>query len=134
MDLIKMARDMGHAIQKEDFYLDLMTAKNNADADEELQKLISEFNMKRIAINNEASKEDRDDEALRKLNEEMRSLYSDVMRNEHMTAYNNAKQEFDRVLQRVIAIITQSAEGEDPDTTDYSDNCAHDCSTCGGCG
>lgn len=131
--IIKLAREMGHAIQAQDFYQNIQTAKANADADESLQQLIGDFNVKRVAINNEACKEDRDEETLRTLNDEMRSLYSQIMQNEHMSAYNNAKQDFDHVLQRVLAIITQSAQGEDPDTTDYSESCTHDCSTCGGC-
>ncbi len=101
--------------------------------DEALQNLIGEFNLKRIAINHEACKEDRDEDKLKTLNEEMRTLYSDIMSNEHMIAYNSAKEDFDHVMQRVLAIINQCAQGEDPDTTDYSDDCTHDCSTCGGC-
>ena len=71
---------------------------------------------------------------LNRLNTEMREIYSNIMANEHMKAYNDAKQSFDKVLQRVLAIVQQSADGEDPDTTDFSEDCTHDCSTCGGCG
>lgn len=133
MELISLARQMGHAIQNEKEYKDLQTAKVAADNDKELQDLIGEFNLKRIAINNEACKEDRDEDRLRELNTEMRDLYTKIMSNENMTAYNNAKTALDTVMQRVLAIITQSAEGEDPDTTDFSQSCTHDCSTCGGC-
>ena len=132
-DIIKMTRELGHAIQEEAFYKNMQTAKNNADADEELQAMITEFNIKRVAINSEACKSDRDEEKLRTLNEEMRNVYSRIMSNERMAAYNNAKQDFDHALQRIVAIITQSADGEDPDTTDYTESCTHDCSTCGGC-
>lgn len=132
-DLIKLTRELGHAIQEEDFYKNLQSAKLNADSDDALQALIRDFNVKRVEINNEACKEDRDEETLKILNAEMRSLYSDIMSNEHMAAYNDAKQAFDQVVQRVLAIITQSAQGEDPDTTDFSEDCTHDCSTCGGC-
>ena len=132
-DIIALARQLGHAIQQEDFYKNLHAAKDAADTDETLQNLIGEFNLKRLNINNEASKQDRNDEVLRQLNAEMRALYSDIMSNPQMAAYNNAKQDFDHALQRVLAIISQSAEGEDPDTTDYHEDCTHDCSTCGGC-
>lgn len=132
-DIIKMAREMGHAIQAEESYKALNTAKTAADNDETLQNLIGEFNLKRMAINNEACKSDRNEETLRTLNDEMRSVYAQIMQNPQMTAYNNAKQDFDHVLQRVVAIITQSADGDDPDTTDYHEDCTHDCSTCGGC-
>ena len=133
MELISLARQMGHAIQNEKEYKDLQTAKVAADNDKELQDLIGEFNLKRMAINNEACKEDRDEDKLRELNTEMRDLYTKIMSNENMTAYNNAKTALDTVMQRVLAIITQSADGEDPDTTDFSQSCTHDCSTCGGC-
>ena len=133
-DVIAIARQLGHAIQEQEEYKTIMTAKDAADNDEALQALITEFNIKRVAINAEACKTDRDDETLKKLNEEMRTAYSDIMNNEHMKAYNDAKQAFDKFLQRVLAIVQQSAEGQDPDTTDFSEDCTHDCSTCGGCG
>ena len=132
-DVIAIARQLGHAIQEQEEYKTIMTAKDAADNDEALQALITEFNIKRVAINAEACKTDRDDETLKMLNEEMRTAYSDIMNNEHMKAYNDAKQAFDKVLQRVLAIVQQSAEGQDPDTTDFSEDCTHDCSTCGGC-
>ena len=132
-DVIALARQLGHAIQEQEEYKTIMTAREAADNDEALQALITEFNVKRVAINAEACKTDRDDETLKKLNEEMRTAYSDIMNNEHMKAYNDAKQAFDKVLQRVLAIVQQSADGQDPDTTDFSEDCTHDCSTCGGC-
>lgn len=132
-DIIKMTRELGRAIQNEDFYQNLQNAKAAADADESLQAMISDFNLKRVAINAEACKSDRNEDTLRTLNEEMRTVYSQIMNNENMAAYNNAKQDFDHSIQRILAIISQSADGEDPDTTDYDDSCTHDCSTCGGC-
>ena len=95
--------------------------------------MIALFNSKRVAINNEACKQERDEEALKTLNEEMRTVYSQIMSNENMAAYNTAKQSFDSSLQRLVTIVTNSAEGEDPDTTDFDPSCTHDCSTCGGC-
>ena len=130
---VKIARQLGHANQEADFYKKLNAAKEKADADETLQALIALFNSKRVAINNEACKQDRDEEALKTLNEEMRTVYSQIMSNENMAAYNTAKQSFDSSLQRLVTIVTNSAEGEDPDTTDFDPSCTHDCSTCGGC-
>ena len=132
-DIIKLTRELGHAIQNEEFYKNLQSAKDAADADEELQAMIADFNVKRVAINAEACKTDRDEDKLRAFNEEMRTAYSQIMSNAQMVAYNDAKQDFDHAIQRIVAIITQSAEGEDPDTTDYHEDCTHDCSTCGGC-
>jgi cell fate (sporulation/competence/biofilm development) regulator YlbF (YheA/YmcA/DUF963 family) len=134
MDIIALAREIGKEIQKDQKYLDLMAARKSSDEDESLQAAIGEFNLKRMAINNEAQKEDRNDETLKTLNEELRHVYADIMKNPNMTAYNNAKTEIDNLVQRVSAIISMSAEGEDPETCDYEESsCGGNCASCGGC-
>lgn len=133
MDTISMARELGKMIQQEEAYIKLNNARVNADNDAQLQELIGKFNLKRMDINNEASKTDRNEERMQTLNQEMRQVYADIMKNENMTAYNEAKTAFDAIIQRVLAIVSQSAEGEDPETTDYSAGCSGSCSTCSGC-
>lgn len=56
MDIIEKARELGRLIQEEESYKKLQDAQKSADADMELQRLIGEFNLKRMSINNEASK------------------------------------------------------------------------------
>ncbi len=134
MDIITMARELGKAIQQEEAYIKLHEVQSKADADSELQSLIGEFNLKRMAINNEASKKERDQDKLSSLNTEMREVYSKIMSNENMIAYNEAKDAFDAIANRVLAIVQQSAEGADPETADYSQSsCSGSCETCGGC-
>ena len=133
MDIIEQARELGRAIQKEESFINLHKVQAKADADTELQKYIGEFNLKRMQINDEASKKDRDQEKLTALNKEMREVYSQIMSNENMLAYNEAKEAFDKVLNRVMAIVQQSAEGIDPEIADYNESCSGSCSTCG-CG
>lgn len=135
MDIIEKARELGKLIQQEESYIALQKAQADADADMELQNLIGDFNMKRMSINNEASKKDKDSDNLALLNSQMREDYSKIMSNKNMIAYNEAKDAFDMVANRVLAIVQQSAEGADPETADYStSSCSGSCSTCGGCG
>ena len=135
MDIIEKARELGKLIQQEESYIALQTAQADADADMDLQNLIGDFNMKRMSINNEASKKDKDSDKLALLNSQMREDYSKIMSNKNMIAYNEAKDAFDMVANRVLAIVQQSAEGADPETADYStSSCSGSCSTCGGCG
>ena len=135
MDIIEKARELGKLIQQEESYIALQKAQAYADADMELQNLIGDFNMKRMSINNEASKKDKDSDKLALLNSQMREDYSKIMSNKNMIAYNEAKDAFDMVANRVLAIVQQSAEGADPETADYStSSCSGSCSTCGGCG
>ena len=135
MDIIEKARELGKLIQQEESYIALQKAQADADADMDLQNLIGDFNMKRMSINNEASKKDKDSDKLALLNSQMREDYSKIMSNKNMIAYNEAKDAFDMVANRVLAIVQQSAEGADPETDDYStSSCSGSCSTCGGCG
>lgn len=135
MDIIEKARELGKLIQQEESYIALQKAQADADADMDLQNLIGDFNMKRMSINNEASKKDKDSDKLALLNSQMREDYAKIMSNKNMIAYNEAKDAFDMVANRVLAIVQQSAEGADPETADYStSSCSGSCSTCGGCG
>lgn len=136
MDIIELTRQLGKMIQNEEAYLKYQIAKQAADEDEELQELIGEFNLKRLSISNETSKEEneRDREKLIKLNNEMRSAYAKAMSNERMIAYNDAKGEFDMLINRIEAIIRKSCIGEDPETADYTPSCSGSCAECGGCG
>ena len=135
MDIITLARELGKEIQKDERYLSLQVARQNSDEDEALQQLIGDFNLKRLAISNEGGREDRDEEKLQALNEELRDCYDQIMRNPNMLAYNAAKEELDLLLQRVNAIVGASAQGGDPETADYEPQsaCGGDCSGCAGC-
>lgn len=132
-DIIELAREMGRQIQKDERYIALHAANQNCDEDKDLQELIGEFNLKRMAINNEVSKEEKDENKISTLNEELRNLYDQVMHNHNMMSYQKAKEEMDTLLQRVNAIITLSAEGEDPETADAAASCGGDCASCGSC-
>lgn len=134
MDIIELTRELGKQIQADESYVKLHEAEKAADADAGLQELIKLFNLKRLAINTENAKVQKDAEKLKVLNTEMQKAYSDIMSNENMLAYNEAKQSFDQLTGRVLTIIQNSISGDDPETTDVSESCTGSCSTCGGCG
>ncbi len=133
--LLEQAKALGHALQADERFLKMKAAQEAADADGNLQELIGEFNLKRMAINEEAMKEeaDKDPEKQRELNVAIREIYTKIMENPSMQAYNEAKTEFDKVAQGVTAIINMAMQGLDPDTYEESQGCAGDCSACGGC-
>ncbi len=134
MDIIELTRELGWTLQNDQRYIAMRLAQQQSDEDESLQQLIGEFNLKRMAINNEAQKEDRSEETLQRLNAELREVYAKIMQNEHMIRYNDAKTEFDALLQRITGIIGLCADGEDPNTCDYdAASCGGDCSSCAGC-
>jgi len=135
MDIIELTREVGKKLQKEDIYLKFQLAKQAADEDAELQKMINEFGLKREEISEETSKNEseQDSEKIQKLNREMRKVYAKIMTNERMINYNDTKDEFDILMKRITTIIQESSEGENPETADYIP-CTGNCSACGGCG
>ena len=101
-----------------------------------LQGMIGEFNLKRIAVNNEATKSeaDKDPERMKVLDQELREVYGRIMANANMMAYQQAKEEMDALMRQINTIITLSAQGVNPDEAlESGSGCAGSCSTCGGC-
>ena len=133
MDVIAMARELGAALQQSDEYTAYNVAKNAADGDEVLQEMIGEFNLKKLSLSTEVQKEEKDQEKLAALNEEVRSLYGRIMAHPTMAAYNTTKEELDRVLNFIQQIIVYSANGEDPAAIQEETSCGGDCSGCSGC-
>lgn len=133
--LVEMAIDLGCQLQEDSRYLALRAAQQAADEDEQLQKLIGEFNLKRMAINAEEQKaeEEQDAEKLRTLNTALRSVYADIMQNEHMVAYNEAKEPFDALVQKINTAIALAAQGQDPAAAAEESGCTGNCGSCGGC-
>lgn len=133
MDIIKMARELGKAIQQDERYTAYMAAKDANDKDEELQELIGDFNLKRMNINQEMSNPEKSEERLKKLDEELKEIYAQIMGNDGMIAFNTAQNELEQLIGDVNQIITMCANGEDPDTCQVQHGCSGSCSTCGGC-
>ena len=133
-DVIKLARELGAALQADARYETLMQARKVNDEDEALQNLIGEFNMIMLKAQQEAEKEDKDEAKMQEYNEQYVAAYQKIMANENMVAYQAAQSELEAVVNTVNGIIAMSLNGEDPMTCDPdAQNCTHDCSTCGGC-
>ena len=102
---------------------------------ETLQELIGQFNLKRMAINTEETKEgeERDAEKLRELNTDIRTIYAQIMENEHMVAYNDAKTVLDELVRKMQTAINLAVQGQDPNLAAQEISCSGDCGSCGGC-
>ena len=132
MDIIELSRELGRKIQQEEAYVAMQEANKAVEADEALQALIGEFNLFKLQLNEKLTAAERDEEAIKEINTKMRTLYADIMVNPSMIKLNESKTAFDAVMNRVFAIVSNSANGEDPNTTDYQ-ACTGSCATCGGC-
>lgn len=134
-EVIELARGLGEAIQKDEVYIDYKIKQQNVECDKELQKMMEEFNLKKSEINSEISKEDTDQNKIDELNESINKLYTDIMQNETMNIYTQAKHKFEKLLRDITLIINRSSFGEDPRTInlDESDACTGSCHSCSGC-
>ena len=133
MDAIELTRQLGKAIQEDEKYKVFAAAKEANDKDEKLQELIGEFNLIRINLDKALSDENKDEEKVKECNEQMRTLYGKIMANETMIAYNVAKADFEKLINRINGIIDLCINGENPETAEPSDGCSGNCSACGGC-
>ena len=131
--ILAMAIDLAVQLQADPRCEAVLAATKAADEDETLQQLISEFNLKRMAINNEEGKEDVDAEKIRQLNQELRAAYAAVMANEKMMAYNDAKGDLDVLVNKIHLAINLAIQGQDPNLAAQESSCSGNCSTCGGC-
>lgn len=131
--LVQMAIDLACQLKEDERCLAVRAAQQAADADEGLQQLIGEFNLKRIAINEEETKDQRDADKLRQLNTEIREIYANVMANEHMVAYNEAKTALDQLVGKIQTAINLAVQGQDPNLAAQEFSCSGDCGSCGGC-
>lgn len=133
MDVIKSARELGKAIQQDERFIRYAKAKIANDNDENLQKAIGDFNIKRMELEKAAGEEEKNEEAIKTLNEELRALYGEIMASEPMVEYNAAKALLDQMMSEVNIVLSKSLDGEDPETLTLDSGCTGSCSTCGGC-
>ena len=134
MDIIEMTRELGKAIQADYRYIAYTLAKQANDDDEQLQNLINAFNLKRMQLQMEVGKADKDDDKIAELDEVIKTSYKSIMDNPKMKVYQAAKEGLDELLNQINTIISMSANGMDPDQINLDlASCTGNCSTCGGC-
>lgn len=136
MSVIEKARELGKALQEDERYSRYRAAKLANDKDETLQKDIAEFNSTKIELNAEMAKDDKDTEAITRLNSKLNSIYVKVTENPNMVAFEAARSEMDDILESINYIVTSAANGDDPMTCPETPpaSCTGSCATCGGCG
>jgi cell fate (sporulation/competence/biofilm development) regulator YlbF (YheA/YmcA/DUF963 family) len=129
MDVMEKARELSVAIMQDYRCIRMQVAKTANEADIELQKLIGEFNLKKIMLGAEYKKNPPDDAKLKAFEDELKDIYKNVMENAHMAEFNAAKKDMDEMLAHINGIIQLAISGE----IDDNEGCGGDCAGCGGC-
>ncbi|MBQ6419832.1 MAG: YlbF family regulator [Clostridia bacterium] len=138
MDIVELTRQLGAAIQADERYVAYAEAKRKNDEDQALGALIGKLNIIQLSYRNESEKENPDEARLEKWDAEFRNLYTEIMRNEKMLAFQEKKQAVDDMMNYLIQILNLCVNGADPATCEPvpedGGGCTGSCSTCGGCG
>ena len=134
MDIIEMTRELGKALQQDERFIAYQLATQANDQDQELQNLISEFEGMRKELNYEITKDDKDTDRIKELDEGIKGHYQKIMQNPRMIVFTAAQKSLESLVTNINQIITMCANGENPDTCEPSSGCTGSCSTCGGCG
>lgn len=134
MELEKLARQLGAAIQQDKVYLDFEAARKANDADEELNALMGKIRLIQLSYQQEAGKEEPDEAKMEGFNKEFQGVYTQIMANKNMQKFEETRQAVDEMMNYLTGILAMCVNGEDPETCDpNAHNCGGECSSCSGC-
>ena len=130
-EVIRLTRELGKAIQKNEKYLNYVEARKANDADEELTSLMSKINIIQASYQQEASREDASEDKMRAYDEEFRQVYSQIMMNKTMQNFEAVRKELDDMMNYLTGILALCVNGQDPETCEPAPaGCTGSCSTC----
>lgn len=135
MDVIKLTRELGAAIQQDERYLNFAKARQENENDAELNELMSQIQMVQMNYQMEASKENPDADKMKEFEEKFNDVYTKFMDSDKMKVYEAARAEIDNMMNYVMQILGLCVNGADPATCEPEPehNCGGSCSSCSGC-
>jgi cell fate (sporulation/competence/biofilm development) regulator YlbF (YheA/YmcA/DUF963 family) len=134
----RLARELGKAVQADERYIAYLNCKKANDEDKELQNLIGRLNLIQMNYQQEAAKADSDENKLKLYNEDFENVYGEIMTNQSMKKFEEAKQDVDDMMNYVVKLLSMVTNGADPEIAQPDmtpeTGCTGDCGSCGGCG
>ena len=133
-DIIHEFKVLATKLKEDDRLVYLKQARNMNDMDQELQALISKFNLAQYNYQIEITKDDMDEAKVTELNDELQETYSQIMENDSMQEYNACKAEVDTLVLYLQNIIAVAVNDGDPMLVPEPVDCNGVCAGCSGCG
>ncbi len=136
MDIIEKTRELGSLIQQDERYLAFVHARKNNEADSALNELIDRLGQIQSEYSEAVSQnEDMHESEKEAYDQRFRDVYSVVMQNENMIAYQQAKAEVDDMMQYIMQLLSMCVNGADPATCEVPEQgCTGSCANWGWCG
>lgn len=138
MDIIKLTRELGAAIQQDERYLNFTKARETNENDKDLMDLLGKIQLLQMNFQQESGKEDADPAKLEAYNTEFEGLYGQFMANKNVLAFEEARKEVDDMMNYIMGILSLCVNGADPMTCEpeehhHDHDCGGECSGCSGC-
>lgn len=124
-EILKKAKEIGALIREDPITIKLFAAKDAYEHDEELNTLLTEYNVQQQALTNEYAKEEPDPDISAAIEKRINELSDAVMSHPLFTAYGEAESEYRDLMKLVNDEINFQVTGKR--------SCSGDCSACGGC-
>ncbi len=126
-EIIEKAKELGALLQSSEQVQKYNAAKAAYEQDDEVQKLIKEFNLHRMTMMTLSSGENADEARIAEVEERIKAVYGKIMECESMKTMQDAGKAVEEMMGQVNGVLSFYITGEEPQS------CTHDCSTCGGC-
>lgn len=136
MDVIAKARELGALLQQDERYTAFVAAQKASEEDTELNELLARIQLIQMSFQHEAQKEDKNEQKLEAYDKEFGEIYTKIMANPNMQAYQAARTEIDSLMNYINGIFALCLQGEDPATCEPQQEqheCGGECSSCSGC-
>ncbi len=116
---------LGQQILASEEYVAYKEAEAVYQADAQLSALVNAFDTCRNDLITARSGETVDEAKVGEIQDRMEKIYTQIMENDHMKAYNEAAGKFETLMKHVFEGINTAVFGPQ--------ECTHDCASCSGC-
>ena len=123
MEIMELAAQLGQAIKADERIAKMNEARVAYEKDEEIQKLMLEYNAQQIAMAEEYKKDPVDQQIIEAIENRLDEIVAAVTSNPVFVMVNEAQEAVNSLMNEVNAEIEFQITGQRP--------CAHDCSSCG---
>ena len=123
MEIMELAAQLGQAIKADERIAKMNEARVAYESDEEIQKLMLEYNAQQIALAEEYKKDPVDQKIIEAIENRLDEIVGKVTSNPIFAMVNEAQEAVNKLMNEVNAEIEFQITGQRP--------CSHDCSSCG---
>ena len=123
MEIMELAKQLGQAIKADERVAKMNEAQEAYNKDEEVQKLMLEFNTQQIALQEEYKKQEIDENLVKAIEGRLDELVTKITTSQTYLNAIQAQEAMNKLMEEVNSEIEFQITGKRP--------CTHDCSSCG---